>query len=69
MLIGVMKRLIRDTSIDSRLSVQYQDWAKKDCCVDAVVGYTILNTTRVKLEGLYPTVASDDLEMSSQFPL
>ncbi|OKP11352.1 hypothetical protein PENSUB_3137 [Penicillium subrubescens] len=58
---GVMNRFIRDSSIDSRVSVQYQDWAKKDCCGDAVLGYAILDKTGVKLEGLYPTFAGDEL--------
>ncbi|KAJ5306869.1 hypothetical protein N7508_005884 [Penicillium antarcticum] len=58
---GLMKRFVGNPSTDSRLSVQYQDWAKKDCCGDAVLGYAILDKTGVKLEGLYPTFAGDDL--------
>ncbi len=58
---GLMKRLARDSNSDSSLSVQYQDWAKTDCCGDAVLGYAILNETGVKLEGLYPTFAGEDL--------
>ncbi|KAJ5185708.1 hypothetical protein N7491_006421 [Penicillium cf. griseofulvum] len=58
---GVMKRLVGDSSSDSRLSVKYMDWSKKDCCGDAVLAYAILDKTGVKLEGLYPTFAGDDI--------
>ncbi|KAJ5164455.1 uncharacterized protein N7500_006285 [Penicillium coprophilum] len=58
---GVMKRLVGDSSTETSLSLQYIDWAKKDCCGDAVLGYAILDKTGVKLEGLYPTFAGEDL--------
>ncbi|KXG45588.1 uncharacterized protein PGRI_033550 [Penicillium griseofulvum] len=64
---GVMKRLVGDSS-DSRLSVKYMDWAKKDCCGDAVLGYAILDKTGVKVEGLYPTFAGDDLASLKNVP-
>ncbi|PSN65781.1 hypothetical protein BS50DRAFT_574303 [Corynespora cassiicola Philippines] len=64
---GLMKRLIppktaADAAIDSRLSVRYEDWAKEDCCGDAVLGYAIHNATGVKLEALYPTFSGDELK-------
>lgn len=53
-----MKRLVGDST---RLSVRYEDYAKKDCCGDAALGYTIMNKTGEPLQALYPTFAGDEL--------
>ncbi|KAJ5658232.1 uncharacterized protein N7484_001881 [Penicillium longicatenatum] len=58
---GVMKRLNEGSTSESRLSVQFQDMAKKDCCGDAVLAYAIKDKIDVKLEGLYPTFSGDEL--------
>lgn len=58
---GLMKRLVGDSSVNPRLSVRYETWVKQDCCGDAVLAYAILDKTGVKLEGLYPTFAGDEL--------
>ncbi|KAF2262974.1 hypothetical protein CC78DRAFT_293456 [Lojkania enalia] len=47
---------------EHRLSVQYEQWAKNDCCGDAVLGYAILNSTGTRLEALYPTFSGDELK-------
>ncbi|KAF2123101.1 hypothetical protein BDV96DRAFT_639647 [Lophiotrema nucula] len=46
----------------NKLSVQYEQWAKEDCCGDAVLGYAILNSTGTRLEALYPTFSGDELK-------
>ncbi|KAF2733868.1 hypothetical protein EJ04DRAFT_467664 [Polyplosphaeria fusca] len=54
--------LVGTVNNNNRLSIQYEQWAKADCCGDAVLGYAILNSTGVRLEGLYPTFAGDELK-------
>jgi hypothetical protein len=54
--------LVGTVNNNNRLAVQYEQWAKSDCCGDAVLGYAILNSTGVRLEALYPTFAGDELK-------
>lgn len=64
---GLMKKLNAPkteiaTGADTRLAVRYENWVKEDCCGDAVLGYAIQNSTGVKLEGLHPTFAGEELK-------
>ncbi|KAJ5752247.1 hypothetical protein N7520_009164 [Penicillium odoratum] len=58
---GLMNRLNDGSSKESRLSVKYQDLAKKDCCGDAVLAYAIMDEAGVKVEGLNPTFSGEEL--------
>jgi hypothetical protein len=55
---GLMMRLVQDPV---PLSVRYEDYAKDDCCGDAVLAYAILNETGERLQALYPTFSGDEL--------
>ncbi|KAH8649875.1 hypothetical protein BX600DRAFT_441973 [Xylariales sp. PMI_506] len=44
------------------LSIRYEDYAKNDCCGDALLGYAIMDMTGVRLQALYPTFSGDELK-------
>ncbi|KAF2205364.1 hypothetical protein GQ43DRAFT_486582 [Delitschia confertaspora ATCC 74209] len=60
---GLMERLVGDAATGAkRISEQYEDWIRNDCCGDSVLGYVILEKTGVKLQALYPTFAGDEIK-------
>ncbi|KAF2000879.1 glycosyltransferase family 31 protein [Amniculicola lignicola CBS 123094] len=59
---GLMEKLIPSKAVTDRLSVRYEQWARDDCCGDAVLAYAVLNSTGTRLEALYPTFSGDELK-------
>jgi hypothetical protein len=58
---GLMKMLVGPGS-GKRLSAEYEAWARDDCCGDAVLAYAIHHRTGVRLQGLYPIFAGEEIQ-------